>query len=986
MEAFVTTGSNVKRLDSEKALPVTVFSSTQIEAQDAPTSLDLLQAIPQITNFPKNETSVNAVASRGGNAAAALRGVGQSNTLVLMNGRRVPFNPISSLSPADSTVNINTLPTSGLAQVEVLRDGASAIYGADAVAGVINYISDTNLNGGSATVRLGLTEHGGGGSVQGLFDYGTVFAGGRGRWVVTGNIYNRDAIYLSERELSESVNHLDIAPAPWDTPGSAYDGRSSTTVWPSFRLGADAVTGTTWRFYPVNGTPTLTTASLPRDLYENYNQYRIGQPFSTRASLYNHVEFDFTDTVTGFAELMLYGTESKTGRQPISIRSSDARIVLSADNPYNPFGSSFYDPAGSNGKIVGTPTPITISTKLALDGGPERVEATDAMYRAMTGLRGSFGTSWTWETALMYGEYRITDDGLNEIRESLLKEAALRTGADAYNPFGYTFKIEGGAVVADQEYTNPEDVISHYTQVAHREGHSKLASWDARLSGELFELWAGPISTSVGAEWRFEQKADYKPPYVSVNPEDDPNVDQGNNDILVMSPKHNYSASRTVASGFAEIVVPLIAPKNDFFLTDALEFNASVRYEQYSDFGDTTKPKIGVNWRPVDWMMVRASYNEGFHAPDLTDMNQPTSFSVGSPPGTRDVVRNNYFVGAGFGTDRQILTKNYQSPNPNLMPEESEGISAGVVVEVPGVRGLSVSVDYWEITQSNLVLRKTRDTGDDEALLLAYTQAQLAAGVDIMDIDVGYHESPDGTDTYVGDPNTLRAAVTADDLARFAETYAVLPQSQWIAPLGAWIGSTTQLINGTGTAFTNGFDYQIDYSLPETSLGRFRFVSTWSQFLNKFVKETPIDPKDDEIIDMTTPEWKSNTSIQWKKGQWGATLSVTWESDIRVDASTNLAGYEAAGSPDYIAVFFNNGRTYYYQKGESQMLVNLGITYQFGNDANSWLKNTRVRLGINNVLDEDPFLTDANGTGYSGSTGSSLWVGRAYSLAFTREF
>ena len=986
LEAFVTTGSNIRRMESENVLPVTVFNQSQIEARDATTAFELLESIPQITSFPKNETSTNAVAARGGNAAASLRGLGQSYTLTLLNGRRMPYHPFSSLNPADSTVNVNTLPSEGLRQVEVLRDGASAIYGADAVAGVINFITDPEITGGTMSLRYGQTEHGGGGSIQATLNYGTTFADGKGRWVSTLSFLDRDAIYLSERKVSESTNRLDQAVEPWTAPGGAYDGRSSVQQWPSFRRGVDAVTGTVNWFYPINGTPTLTTAALPRDLYLNYNQFTIGQPFSTRYNVFSQVEFDITDSLTAFGEVTGYYAESITGRQPITLNSSDARVTLSVDNPYNPFGSAFYAPGGAGGKIPGTPTAITITSKLMVEGGPERVDATDTVYRVLGGLKGTIGaTTWNWESAAMVGGYRATDEGRNGIRDSLLMAAAARTDASAWNPFGYTFKIQDGRVVADQPYTNPQAVQDSYTIEVPRVGHSFITSLDARASGEVVELWAGPISASVGAEYRFEEKEDYKPPFVSVNPPGS-GLPEGNNDVLVTSPKYNYIADRTVVSAFAETVVPLIAPKNDIVLAEMLEATASVRYEDYDDFGEATKPKFGINWKPTPWLMVRASYNQGFRAPDLTDMNQPASFTVGSPPGTRDVVRDNYFTGAGLASDVQVLAKTYTLPQPDLMPEESEGLSAGVVVEVPFVKGLSVSVDYWEIETESLIINRTRSTANDEALLLAYTQQQLAAGVNIMDINVGSRSDPSDTSVYRGDAYTLRAPVTADDRARFAATYAVLPQSQWIAPLGQWVGTTAQLINGTGTAFTNGFDYQVDYNLPRTPIGAFRFSSTWSMFLNNFVKESPTDPKDDEINDYTLPKWKNNTTLIWRKGPWSASASFVWQSEIYTTTSTNLAGYLAAGEPDYIKVIQNDGNTFYYEVGEPQYQLNVGASYRFANDANWWLKNTTVRIGVNNVLDDEPALYDENGTGYSGGTGTSLWVGRAYSLSLTREF
>lgn len=994
LESFSVTGSNIKRMDQEKVLPVTVFSYDQIQARDAVTPVDLLIGLPQITNIPANETSTNAVAARGGNAAVALRGIGASNTLVLLNGRRLPYNPFSG-SPPTSTVNVNSLPSTGIQQVEVLRDGASAVYGSDAVAGVVNYITDTEAKGGSTSLRYGVTEHGGGMDIQGNFNYGFLFAEGRGKWLVSATAYNRDAIYFKEREISKSSNRLDEARAPWNIVGSVYDGRTATSQYPSFRLGSDVITGTVNWFYPTGAAaPALTTTALPRELYADYNEYTIGQPMTARANLYNKIEFELTPSLTVFGEAIGYISKSQTGRQPITLNASDARVTLSVDNPYNPYGSRFNQLGVTDGsKVNRAPTAITMNSVLFMDGGPEKITAEDRMYRIMGGLRGKIGTTtWNWETAATLGGYSVQDFSVNAIRESQIKAAAQRTDASAWNPFGYTFKVVNGAVVADQAYVNPKSVRDTYTQSANRYGHSKLASWDARLNGTVAEIWSGPIAVSVGGEARWEFKEEHKDPFVSTNPPGS-GLDPDNNDVLVTSPKYDYDADRTVYSAYAETVIPLIAPKNNIPGANTLEFNASARFESYSDFGETTKPKFGINWKPVSWVMLRGSINKGFRAPDLAAMYQPTSFTVASPPGNRDVVRNNYFIGANQAVDAQVLNRTYSLPNPTLGAEESEGKSAGIAVDIPGVKGLSVTLDYWEIEQKNLIISRTRETAQDEALLRAYTQAQLAAGVNIMDINVGSRTTPTGANTYKGDPYTLRAAPTADDYARFAATYATLPQSQWIAPLGQWLGATTELINGTGQNFTNGLDYGVTYNLPRMSIGQFRVSTEWSQFFDKYTQQSPTSPIDDDVVAMLLPEWKSSTTVQWKNKGWGATLNATYQSDIRTNATTNLTSYNNAGQPSYIRVVANNGQTFYYEEGQDQLQVNVGVSYRFGKDVNFWLRDTTFRLGINNILDEDPALiaateagTGANASGYSGGTGTSLWVGRAYSFTISRDF
>ncbi len=997
LEAVSVTGSNIKRLDQEKTLPVTVFTSEQVEARDSATPMDLLIGIPQITNIPQNETSVNAVAARGGNANVALRGLTSANTLVLLNGRRMPFYPFNT-----SSVNVESLPTGvAVGQIEVLRDGASAIYGSDAVAGVVNYVTDKRPNGGLATFRAGVTEHGGGSDFEGTVSFGTVFAGGKGTWVTDATAYYRNKIYLYQRSESRYSDRTGIAKPPFNVFGSSYDGSTSIGVYPSFYVGTSttSTTATTY-FYPTDGvrgdTPSLTNTAIPHSLYANYNTWTVGQPQSARFNVYNHVEYQLLPSIKVFGEVIAYKDDDVTGRQPITLNVSNRRVQLSADNPFNPYGSHFYNVGGApnadgSARLVGTPQPLTVVGVLMQDGGNEKITSDETMYRLLGGLNGNIGTtSWTWETAATLGGVRGTDFSVNGVRASELQAAAQRTDATAWNPFGYTFKVVNGAVVADTPYNNPKSVRDTYTQSLNRFGHSKIAVGDARFGGNVFDLWAGPIAASVGVEWRYEYKEDHKDPYAAVNPPDS-GLDPNDNDFLVTSPKKNYAASRTIASAYAETVVPILEAKNAIPFAQSIEFNGSVRSERYSDFGNTTKPKFGGTWKPFTWLLFRASLNKGFRAPDLADLYQPTSFSNATPPGSRDPVRNNYFTSAGLPADAQIITRGYSIANPYLQPEQSTGRSGGVVVDVPQIKGLSFSIDYWEITQKNLIVSQSTTTNLDNQLLLAYTQQQLAAGKSITSINVGSHVTPDGTNTYVGDPFVLRNPVTPADIALFQQTYAVLPQNQWIAPLGSIVGSISQQVNSTGNNFTNGFDYSISYSIPRTRVGAFRISTDWAQFLNKFTRLKPNYGKNDDLIQMIVPRWKGSATVQWRLGGWDSTVNATYSTDVRTGASTTAALYTAAGSPAYIKTF-NIVSTAgvpvlnYYERGGDQLQLNYGLSYRFGALSNVWVRRTTFRLGIDNFLDQKPSLQGASGTGYSGSTGSSLWVGRAFTFAAKREF
>ena len=986
MEAFTVTGSNIKRLDQEKSLPITIISAEEIEARDAATPMNLLESIAFITDIPENETPTNAIAGRGDNANIALRGLGAGNTLVLLNGRRMPFHPFTT--GAISPVNVNVLP-SAVQQIEVLRDGASSIYGSDAVAGVVNYIARRRPAGGDLSFRYGTTEHGGGTDYQGKIGYAAPFAKGRGNYMIGASVYTRDPIYLSQREISKSADKTRYARDPFGAAGGSQDDRTPIGIWPRFVTATS--TANRW-LYPINGVPTLTTTAIPRALYADYNTYIIGQPQSTRTSLNSRVEYDLTPRLRVFGEFTGYFSTSMTQRQPITLADSDRAVTLSVNNPYNPYGSRFYSPTGAANadgtqRLTGTPQTITIGDMILADGGPERIETSNRMHRFLVGLQGKFGTSsWEWEVGAMTGGVRATDSAVNSIRDSLLIAAAQRTDATAWNPFPYTFKVVGNAVVADQPYQNPASVRGGYTQAATRYGNTRIDSFDARVSGDVIKLWSGPIGASVGTEWRRDFKLDRKLPFIGKNPADS-GLDTNDNDIIVMSPRDTFRASRTIASAYAETAIPLVARKNNVPLVRSLDFSASARFERYSDFGDTTKPKLGLTWRPVASVLFRASRNEGFVAPDLTRVYSPTQFTRSSPPGELDTVRSGFFTGAGRPADTRVLTINYNVANRALQPEISKGTSAGLGFEVPGVKGLSFTIDYWEIEQKSLILSSGRDTSVDDSRLRSFTQAQLAAGVPINQIDVGYRLTPgDESGNYKGDPNTLRAKVTAQDLALFAAANGNLAASRQMAPLGALIGGVTTFRNSTGRNFTNGFDYTLRYQMPQNRLGRIGLSIEWAQFLNKFSKLTPTDEKNDAIHNMDLPRTKISTNLSWRKGGWSASANFTYHTPIWTGSNASQASYDRLkDSVDYLRAIYNNGALAFHEIGDKQTQLNLGLGYRWGAQANWWVRRTSVRLGVNNVQDREPTHSQ-DATGYRGSMGTSLWVGRAYSVSYGRDF
>jgi len=355
LEAFTVTGSNVKRLEVEKVLPVTIFDAAAMEVRDPGQPSDLITALPQVTGLPGNETATLGATARGDNASLSLRGIPSSNTLVLLNGRRLAPHPISQSEAGVPTLstNVNQLPNRGIERVEVLRDGASSVYGSDAVAGVVNYVMRRNFTGTELSLRYGETRYGDGEEYRATLTHGLSFAKGRGRALVTADLYLREAILAGSRDFAKDNDNTSRAPAPWNVPTvTTFNARSATTQYGNYLVGTpgpvDAygfVTSFTgarpagvpttlasstglWVLQPgatggvVFGTATPSRAGVTADYYWNNNAYRVIQPKSRRTNVYASAEYDVNDRVTAFADFTLYQAQSVTYREPDGITRS----------------------------------------------------------------------------------------------------------------------------------------------------------------------------------------------------------------------------------------------------------------------------------------------------------------------------------------------------------------------------------------------------------------------------------------------------------------------------------------------------------------------------------------------------------------------------------------------------------------------------------------------------------------------------------------
>lgn len=1017
LDAFTVTGSNIRRAESERTLPVTVVTANDIEVRDASQPADLLMALPQVTGLPGNETATLGATARGDNSSVSLRGLPSSNTLILLNGRRLVPHGISQNEAGVPTLstNVNQLPNRGIERIEVLRDGASSIYGTDAVTGVINYITKRDFVGTELTLRYGQTEIGDGREMRATVTHGNNFAQGKGRVQFMFDAFDREAIFARNRPFMAEADMSYRAPAPWNvSTNTTFNARSATSEYGLYQLGQfnsstgvfttgrpagvpgtlSSSTGLTYLVPTTTGVGFATTAPARSGItnlyYWNNNDYRVLQPDSRRYNGFLNTEFDLNENITVFADLNYYRAKSVTYREPDGITfTTDGPIIVPVDNPWNPFGSRFWHPTGAPNtdgtpRLTGTPAAIRISNKRLTDLDDRTATITNDIYRAVVGARGKIFDTWTWESAALKSEGKVVDNEANTTRKSLLQAAINQTDpARAFNPFTRTFAVQGGTLVVTGDYENPTSITDTFRSNFIREGRTGLSSLDFRAAGDVMTLWGGnTLGAAFGGEYRYETYSDYRPPFAGLNPPGS-GLDPEANDFLGFSPNSNTYGNRHVAAAYLETVIPLVGRNWKLPLVQSLELNASARFESYTDFGETTKPKLGVTWRPFNWMLVRASYNEGFHAPNLAQLF--TGTLIRTATGVSDNYRS---AVTGLTTDGPSNRRSIASGNPNLQPEESKGKSAGIVIDVPAVKGLSVGVDYWEIKQTDIIASSgsaAQNSAADNEALQAATAAALAAGQSIANIDLG-----SGTANYRGDPSVVRLPVTQGDRDFFAAYNATRPANQQRAVVGAIDYIRISYFN-RAEQFVNGFDFDATYRLPRNALGNFTLSTTWT-YLNDFhsydapgALRTELRGTNSTAVGGASPKWRGNVSLNWRKSQWSAGVSAYYLGEYTdAGATTNAATYDSLGRPAYIQPVFTNGAFSYRYLVEDSVSVNAHVVYRIKSE-NHWFDGTSIRVGVVNAFDQIPPLS-SDSRGYDPSLYNQMARGRSWSVQVTKRF
>ena len=984
VEDVVVVGSQIRGASTTAALPVVVFDQEQIDATGAASGDDLMRSIPQMGDvlFESANNPQTSNSARGDVNSVNLRSLGVGNTLVLLNGRRMVQHPTSQGTSDTGTVpvlsyNSNAIPVSGLERLEVLLDGAAAIYGADAVAGVVNTVLRDDFDGLRIEAEYGGSE----GTSLREFE-ANIFAGKdfeRGNVSLFANYSDRTALMAEDQDFTFSD---DLRPFFADQPGfetsTVPDGRSSHTPWA--RL---STPGSTTALRPrSNGVVVASSAgafhyqpegigcdgvnfnngvclvqgngSYNGDIRELRYDTRHGttvRPAVERTNVFLTGHYDLTPTITAFGEIGFYGAESRAIQPPV-VNLND--IWIPASNYWNPFGPVTFADGSANPNrlpnLTNVPAaglPILLENYRYVDTGFQEVTVKNFQSRFLGGLRGQW-RGFDWESALLYSAAEAEDISPNINMTALQQQLSLST-PDAYNPFG------GGCVdttsYGDCSPSSPA-AIDAITFDMRRFSRTTLALADFKMSRpDLFTLPGGPVGVAFGAEYRRETQFDDR----------DENVDgtftfvdmvtgaTNLSNVSAVSPNPDTRGHRTVAGAFLEFAVPLVSPEMNIPLVHSLDMQIAGRYEEYSDFGSVAKPKVAVAWDIIDGLRVRGSYSEGFRAPNLEQVNATQYARLASGD---DYYRCEADIRSGAITDMTQCSRGASASllvagNPELEPEESTNQSYGVVFQprfLPeGWGDFTFTVDRWKIEQEKIV---------------GLLGAQAALALDYLNRMEGG-----------SNPNVVRDAPDADDILLFA--------GSGLTPVGEVTSINDRFINLLPQT-VEGVDFGVSWSKRRTAWGSFTVRANASQLL-EFSRApgdiidslyaardagtidplTPLPDSSQLIAQNGRPEWKVTTTFIWSKGPWRAGLSTQYVSEVE---QTGLLS--DTGAPWVV---------------EEQLVANLYGQYEVENAG--FASGTRVRIGVRDLTDEGPSLAEG---GYLGSVHRPY--GRSWYVDVARSF
>jgi iron complex outermembrane receptor protein len=828
LDRIEVTGSRIPRAEIENEQPIVTVTREQIEKQGFTSVADILQNLSSAGSPPISRSMALSSGEDVGGYYIDLRNLGANRTLVLLNGKRLGASTAG-------LQDLGQIPTSSIERIEVLKDGASSIYGSDAIAGVVNIITRHNFEGAEFNGYVGAFDEGEG---KQTYDFTMGANSDRGSITFSAGYSKDDPVYGKDREFSK------YGDSGKDFPNSGWSIVSHNGVW----LDGNCP----------SGACTLTKGSDPRDPgsyhditrpeYANPNEVMMVQTGIEQKSLFVSSSYDISDRIR-FTGDVLYNKRT-TNQQIAGYPGQYYFGMLSADSYFNPA-------PGEDQLWLRRFWEVPRTTRNDLD-----------TLRVTLGLEGTldFGEDhqWNWDVGFLSNENtnnktRVGDAYLPSLQAALgpsfFNSATGRVECGtAANPIEYGGDLSQGQCIpfnpfvpygeaGDGSLGNP--TLQHFLfPEYHDTGKTKTTDYVANLAGTLFSLPAGEVGLAVGIEHRREEGR-FVPDAV--------NQAGQSTGLAAQITEGGYDLDEA----YAELEIPVLA---DLPGAKELTFNVASRYSKYSNFGNTTNSKFQMRWRPIDGLLVRATYAEGFRAPTISDLfggaGQSFAFYVdpcaSGQPGagnarcTQDGVPADY-VQLGQGnipctvSPCQTSVPFIVGSNSELGPEEAKSKTAGIVWSPKWVEGLDFSLDWYKVTIDGAIV------GDSASSILF--------------------------DCYVAGIESRCATVTRDpNLHKVTNLFAGL--------------------NNVGGVETEGYDFGVNYRLPEFAIGRIN-VNWQSSYTSVYDQKADKAPDTQWIGQVGTPGFfriRSNLGVTWEKGDYSLTYMARYYSGMKEDCVLDKAG------------------------------------------------------------------------------------------------
>jgi outer membrane receptor protein involved in Fe transport len=947
VEEVVVVGSQIKGAKITGALPVSIISADDMDALGVDSGDELLDNIAELgqNTFNQNEFSGGYNASRGDVGAFNLRDIGTGNTLTLLNGRRLitspgyQTEPILGGSMPVMTTNSNAIPVYGAERVEILRDGASAIYGADALAGVINTVLKTDFVGLNIRFKASAYDAYQAQDNKVSIQWGKDFD--NTNISLYFDTYRRDPIkgFEDPKWLAQDAR---VSPGLGEFDGTAWDdtswrntnAASQYGVWHGggsryLRVVPDTGSCTYTGASNGNGTCVSTSTSSSSAVRAQYNTTRWMRPDLERNNLFVFINTELDNGIEAYSEIGFYnslatqqlyggttlgaGSCARTGSctQPLLVPLSNYWLNQLVDS--------------SGNKLVGS---SQITNGLGLFKArnrfdtPRGYDSHRTTLRLLQGLRGSMG-DWDWDAAVLWSQAKSKQNNSGRQSLTLLNEALALSTPDAYNPFcGPNCNDESPFTI---------DIV--------RGNSTSLYMFDFKASTpELFDLPAGPVGMLVGFESRKESYQDMRDP--RINGQITYTVPAGPktgetfpiiSDIVNSSATPDSSGSRTTYSLFSELAIPV---------HETVDAQLAIRHEDSSDYGDATVGKFAIGWQPIDQVKLRYSASETFRAPALILVNE--GFLGRSSSTTDHLLR--YVAGDNIDDDNYSMQRVTEG-NPGLQPELGENESIGIVLEP--INNLIITMDKWSI--------ETEDTvgifGMTNAILLDT----------LMRIEGGASEC-------TGNPNVIRNSVPSEAVTWPSN---LCPAGLVQQVLDYYVNTDTRLIEGMDTSIIYSIDTDYgDFGLKLVNVhydtknqeagGDALLLSQAGQPGGLLDGLAPVRGVDNLLGLNGSIEDKYTMKMSWRKGPYEVLLSGThWDEFYESAHVETIDGVREMWVVDAMS------------------MLNLTLGYKFDNDL-------RVRIQVKNLEDERAPLADETFSMYWGDLHTDF--GRNYNIEFYKKF